>query len=114
MGLLVMERLLRLLGLRLVMVVKRSRFGLLMVRPFFFFFFPPRPFLLTTPATAIRATLISGRLSQPNQTFFITSALPRAFNEQHWDLLESRLQGWKKALGKIRESIPGGANTFVV
>lgn len=57
---------------------------------------------------AIRASLISGRLSQPLQSFQVTLAAPRTFTPSHWAALESRLRGWRSSLDAILESVGKG------
>ncbi|BGP18798.1 hypothetical protein JCM10213_003454 [Rhodosporidiobolus nylandii] len=63
---------------------------------------------------AIRATLLTGRLSQPTQTLSVTSALPPtlsapsagdsspAMEKKHWQLVLDRLMGWKESLERVR------------
>ncbi|GAA5854836.1 hypothetical protein JCM8547_004089 [Rhodosporidiobolus lusitaniae] len=63
---------------------------------------------------AIRASLLSGRLSQPTQTLSVTRALPPSASSagtsgagldlKHWKLIEQRLEGWKKSLEKVGET----------
>lgn len=64
---------------------------------FFFFFF-----------TAIRATLVSGRLSQPLLSFHVTRAAPRSFTPAHWVQLQGRLEGWRTSLDAILDSVSKG------
>lgn len=54
--------------------------------------------------TAIRSTLLAGRLSQPTRSFQITRASTREFSKAHWQELEQRLDGWKAAVDSIRQS----------
>ncbi|KAK4705798.1 translation initiation factor 3 subunit M, partial [Phenoliferia sp. Uapishka_3] len=57
---------------------------------------------------AIRATLISGRLSQPLLSFHVTRAAPRSFTPAHWTQLQSRLEGWRTSLDAILDSVSKG------
>ena len=68
--------------------------------------------LLTLRETAIRAQLISGRLSQSLKTFQVTRAAPRQFTPAHWKGLQGRLAGWRSSLDEILDSVSkavGGA-----
>ncbi|GAA5914121.1 PCI domain-containing protein [Sporobolomyces salmoneus] len=57
---------------------------------------------------AIRASLLTGRLSQPTQSLSITRALPRSFESKHWTTIEQRLQSWRKSLDSILASTQRG------
>lgn len=57
---------------------------------------------------AIRASLLTGRLSQPTQSLSITRALPRSFESKHWSTIEQRLQSWRKSLDSILASTQRG------
>ncbi|GAA5882306.1 hypothetical protein JCM16303_004062 [Sporobolomyces ruberrimus] len=57
---------------------------------------------------AIRASLLTGRLSQPTQSLSITRALPRSFESKHWSTIEQRLQSWRKSLDAILASTQRG------
>lgn len=57
---------------------------------------------------AIRASLLTGRLSQPTQSLSITRALPRSFESKHWSVIEQRLQSWRKSLDAILASTQRG------
>ncbi|KAM0792738.1 hypothetical protein ACM66B_002514 [Microbotryomycetes sp. NB124-2] len=60
---------------------------------------------------AIRAGLVSGRLSQSLSTLHVTRATPRSFTPEHWKQLESRLQGWRTSLSAILDSVAKGLQT---
>ncbi|KAK4053411.1 hypothetical protein OIV83_001576 [Microbotryomycetes sp. JL201] len=60
---------------------------------------------------AIRAGLVSGRLSQSLSTLHVTRATPRSFSADHWKQLETRLQGWRTSLSAILESVQKGLQT---
>ncbi|GAA5836564.1 hypothetical protein JCM11251_007111 [Rhodosporidiobolus azoricus] len=72
---------------------------------------------------AIRASLLSGRLSQPSQSLSITRALPPSssstegkLDAKYWKVIEERLEGWKDRLGRVGESArraAGGVNGTV-
>ncbi|GAA6003490.1 hypothetical protein JCM10207_000357 [Rhodosporidiobolus poonsookiae] len=61
---------------------------------------------------AIRASLLTGRLSQPTQSLSVTRALPPTLSSsssagldtKHWKLIEERLEGWKVSLARVAES----------
>ncbi|KAM0754154.1 hypothetical protein T439DRAFT_298640 [Meredithblackwellia eburnea MCA 4105] len=57
---------------------------------------------------AIRAGLVSGRLSQPLLSFHVTKAAPRSFTQAHWSQLLGRLQGWRSSLDSILDSVSKG------
>ena len=57
---------------------------------------------------AIRASLISGRLSQPQLSFHVTRATPRSFTPAHWAQLQTRLEGWRASIDGIRDSVAKG------
>ncbi|KAL8278459.1 hypothetical protein RQP46_009149 [Phenoliferia psychrophenolica] len=57
---------------------------------------------------AIRASLISGRLSQPLLSFHVTRAAPRSFTPSHWTQLQGRLEGWRTSLDAILDSVSKG------
>lgn len=57
---------------------------------------------------AIRASLISGRLSQPLLSFHVTRAAPRSFTPAHWMQLQGRLEGWRTSLDSILDSVAKG------
>ncbi|KAI9000684.1 PCI-domain-containing protein [Trametes punicea] len=54
---------------------------------------------------AIRAGLLSGKLSQTTQTLHVTRATARAFERAQWELLEKRLQTWKAGLASVLEVV---------
>ncbi|KAI0722590.1 PCI-domain-containing protein [Earliella scabrosa] len=54
---------------------------------------------------AIRAGLISGKLSQTTQTLHVTRATARAFEREQWEVLEKRLQAWKTGLASVLEVV---------
>lgn len=58
--------------------------------------------------SAIRASLVSGRLSQSSLSFHVTRAAPRTFTQEHWAQLATRLQGWRSSLDGILESVNKG------
>lgn len=64
--------------------------------------------LTCTPPAAIRASLISGRLSQPLLSFHVTRAAPRSFTPAHWSQLQGRLEGWRTSLDSILDSVSKG------
>ncbi|GAA5920314.1 hypothetical protein JCM6882_006493 [Rhodosporidiobolus microsporus] len=58
---------------------------------------------------AIRASLLSGRLSQPSQSLSITRALPpssssKGLDQKYWKLIQQRLEGWKERVGRVGEA----------
>ncbi|GAA6033311.1 hypothetical protein JCM8097_006686 [Rhodosporidiobolus ruineniae] len=59
---------------------------------------------------AIRASLLSGRLSQPTQSLSVTRALPPTssasgqLDAKYWHLIEQRLKGWKASLSRVAET----------
>merc|ERR1711939_1196643 len=53
---------------------------------------------------AIRAGLVSGKLSQTTRSFRITQAAPREFTHEHWLQLQSGLQRWRSSIDDILES----------
>jgi len=55
----------------------------------------------------IRATLLSGKLSQTTQTLHITRATARTFETEQWKALEARLVAWKTGLGSVLEVVEG-------
>ncbi|GAA5951230.1 hypothetical protein JCM21900_004382 [Sporobolomyces salmonicolor] len=57
---------------------------------------------------AIRASLLTGRLSQPTQSLSITRALPRSFTASHWSLVQTRLESWRASLDSILSSTEKG------
>ncbi|GAA6061438.1 hypothetical protein JCM10212_002019 [Sporobolomyces blumeae] len=57
---------------------------------------------------AIRASLLTGRLSQPTHSLSITRALPRSFEQKHWKTIESRLESWKRSIDNILVSTQRG------
>ncbi|KAK4056199.1 hypothetical protein OIO90_002640 [Microbotryomycetes sp. JL221] len=59
---------------------------------------------------AIRAGLVSGRLSQSLMTLHVTRATPRSFTNDNWRQLETRLQGWRTSLSSILDSVKKGLN----
>jgi translation initiation factor 3 subunit M len=54
---------------------------------------------------AIRAKLLSGKLSQPTQTFHVTRAMTRAFEQVEWKLLEEKLVSWRSGLVSVLEVV---------
>ena len=53
----------------------------------------------------IRTRLLSGRLSQPNQTVHVTRSMSRTFGQEEWDTVEKRLIAWKMGLQGMLEVI---------
>lgn len=71
----------------------------------------PRSLVLTRffcYLAAIRASLISGRLSQPQLSFHVTRATPRSFTPAHWAQLQTRLEGWRSSIDGILDSVNKG------
>ncbi|KAI0775891.1 PCI-domain-containing protein [Trametes elegans] len=54
---------------------------------------------------AIRAGLITGKLSQTAQTLHVMRATARAFEREQWELLQKRLQSWKTGLAGVLEVV---------
>ncbi|KAL4247025.1 translation initiation factor 3 subunit M [Abortiporus biennis] len=54
---------------------------------------------------AIRAGLISGKLSQTTKTLHITRATARSFEKEQWEVLEKRLLAWKSGLAGVLEVV---------
>ncbi|KAI0371602.1 PCI-domain-containing protein [Pilatotrama ljubarskyi] len=54
---------------------------------------------------AIRAGLLTGKLSQTAQSLHVTRATARAFEREQWELLEKRLQAWKTGLAGVLEVV---------
>ncbi len=46
----------------------------------------------------IRAGLVEGKLSQPNQTFLIHRSTYRVFGEKQWTQVQGRLETWRSSL----------------
>lgn len=65
--------------------------------------------------TAIRASLVQGRLSQPTQSFLITRVAPLSFassssssgsgSSSSWQVIQERLEGWKGALDRVTATV---------
>lgn len=65
-------------------------------------------------ALAIRANLLKARLSQPTSTvriISVSSVASRNFGAEDWQLLERRLQEWKKAVANVK-SVVGDAEAL--
>lgn len=60
---------------------------------------------------AIRSRLLSGRLSQPNETFQITRSTCRSFGKEEWETVEKRLTTWKTGLQGVLEVIANARKT---
>ncbi|EJD48516.1 hypothetical protein AURDEDRAFT_112952, partial [Auricularia subglabra TFB-10046 SS5] len=54
---------------------------------------------------AIRAGLLSGKLSQPTQTLRVTRSTTRSFARGEWETLEKRLATWKSGLLGVLEVV---------
>ncbi|TCD70003.1 hypothetical protein EIP91_005253 [Steccherinum ochraceum] len=54
---------------------------------------------------AIRAGLVSGKLSQTSQTFHVVRAKARVFERAQWESLEKRLAAWKAGLASVLEVV---------
>lgn len=76
--------------------------------PFFRPWLPADLLLLLRPA--IRASLLSGRLSQSLATLHVTRAAPRSFTTSHWSTLATRLEGWRSSLDAILASVEKGVD----
>lgn len=55
----------------------------------------------------IRAGLISGKLSQVNQSLRVYRSTYRTFGTEQWTLLEGRLQEWDRAIDEILATLGG-------
>lgn len=53
----------------------------------------------------IRAGLVSGKLSQINQSLRVYKSAYRSFGQDQWKLLESRLSTWEKNIANILQTI---------
>ncbi|KAF8514828.1 PCI-domain-containing protein [Hysterangium stoloniferum] len=53
----------------------------------------------------IRTRLMSGRLSQPDETLHVTRSTSRSFDQHEWDTVEKRLVAWKTGLEGVLEVI---------
>ncbi|KAF8530925.1 hypothetical protein JB92DRAFT_2854313 [Gautieria morchelliformis] len=53
----------------------------------------------------IRARLLSGRLSQPNQTLHVTRSVSRSFGREEWETVEKRLAAWRVGLQGVLEVV---------
>ena len=53
----------------------------------------------------IRGGLVSGKLSQVNQTFRVYRSTHRVFGKEQWTTLEERLVEWQGAISRILETI---------
>lgn len=60
---------------------------------------------LFTSLLAIRVKLLTARLHQPSNTISILRASPRTFGTPQWELLQSRLEGWKSSIGNILDVV---------
>lgn len=54
---------------------------------------------------AIRAKLISAKLSQTTKTVLVNRATVRVFGREQWETLEKRLLAWKSGLASILETV---------
>ncbi|KAH8094944.1 PCI-domain-containing protein [Cristinia sonorae] len=54
---------------------------------------------------AIRAGLVSGKLSQTTHTFHVVRATARLFEREQWEVLEKRLAAWKTGLASVLEVV---------
>lgn len=55
----------------------------------------------------IRAGLVSGKLSQINQSLRVYKSAYRTFGTEQWKMLESRLATWEQSIANILETIAG-------
>ena len=53
----------------------------------------------------LRTGLVTGKLSQVNQTFHVIRATARTFERAQWEALEKRLVAWKTGLVSVRDVI---------
>jgi translation initiation factor 3 subunit M len=53
----------------------------------------------------IRTGLLSGKLSQTHQTLHVIRSTARAFEREHWEMLEKRLVAWKTGLAGVLEVV---------
>ncbi|PWN50160.1 PCI-domain-containing protein [Violaceomyces palustris] len=53
----------------------------------------------------VRAGLVSGKLSQVNQSFRVYRSIQRVFGEEQWKSLEKRLEQWRSSVSNILEVI---------
>jgi len=53
----------------------------------------------------IRSKLIFGKLSQPNESFYVTRSTTRAFEKEQWETLERRLLVWKASLADVLDVV---------
>lgn len=53
----------------------------------------------------IRAGLVSGKLSQVNQSFRVYRSAHRTFGQEQWKALETRLVQWQTSINNILETI---------
>ncbi|CAL1700391.1 unnamed protein product [Somion occarium] len=60
---------------------------------------------LTFLVTAIRAGLITSKISQTTRTLHIIRATARAFERDQWEALEKRLVAWKTGLSSVLEVV---------
>ncbi|GJJ07235.1 hypothetical protein Clacol_001435 [Clathrus columnatus] len=58
----------------------------------------------------IRSKLLSGRLSQPQQTLHVTRSISRSFDKEEWETIENRLITWKTGLQGILAVITAAKN----
>lgn len=54
---------------------------------------------------AIRAKLISAKLSQTTKTVLVSRATVRVFGHEQWEILEKRLLAWKAGLSSVLEVV---------
>ena len=54
---------------------------------------------------AIRAKLISAKLSQTSKTLLVNRATARVFGHEQWEILEKKLLAWRTGLSSVLEVV---------
>lgn len=61
--------------------------------------------------SAIRAKVLSGKLSQPTETFFVTRATTTSYHpfnrKEQWESLEKKLVAWRTGLVNVLDVVAG-------
>jgi hypothetical protein len=70
-----------------------------------FFSFPPSLSDSNVNLLVVRTGLLHGKLSQTNQTLHVVRSTVRAFEREHWEALEKRLELWKGGLAGVLEIV---------
>jgi translation initiation factor 3 subunit M len=60
---------------------------------------------------AIRAGLVSGKLSQTSRTVHIIRATARSFGREQWEILEQRILAWKAGLSQVIDAVSAAQKT---